>query len=262
MILLLALLLLAAAAKGTSAIVSVTAAAPVLVGNRSGSRLFFPLLQFPLGGDARHGIMLRAQTSPDAEGSRSSPNTDAVFLSKDLGASWLLLEENDPVQKRQCINVSAADHGIDRADVVTATLCLPYAYHPPAAPVAAACQAALDSFCNSETADGKACMDAQRKQWGRSMAPYHARKSDTPARPLQWRCFSHEALGPDGEWSAKAKTPTAYCSGPGPQLQALAAGGAPACKPPAASSYMPATRASRWNSMSCHAVADAGCMWG
>ena len=104
------LLLLAPAAANAVAVasdtsVTVTGASPVLVGNRTGQRLFFPLLQFPLGGDASRGIMLRAQTSPDAEGSPTSPNTDAVFLSKDLGKSWSLLEENDPVQKRQCITV-------------------------------------------------------------------------------------------------------------------------------------------------------------
>ena len=240
------LLLLAPAAVASEASVTVTGASPVLVGNRTGQRLFFPLLQFPLGGDASRGIMLRAQTSPDAEGSPTSPNTDAVFLSKDLGKSWSLLEENDPVQKRQCITVKAADYGIRRADVVTATLCLPYAYHPPPTPITPACRAALDAYCNNETLDGPTCIDPQRKQWGRSMAPYTALFSAVPQRSpaAQWRCFSHEALV-DGKWSAKAKTPNAYCSGPGPQLQALATGGAPACKPAGgASAYAPATRVS------------------
>ena len=243
------LLLLAPAAAHAAAsdtTVTVTGASPVLVGNRTGQRLFFPLLQFPLGGDASLGIMLRAQTSPDAEGSPTSPNTDAVFLSKDLGKSWSLLEENDPVQKRQCIKVKAADYGVRRADVVTATLCLPYAYHPPPTPITPACQAALDAYCNNETLDGATCIDPQRKQWGRSMAPYTAINAAVPQRSpaAQWRCFSHEALV-DGKWSAKAKTPNAYCSGPGPQLQSLATGGAPACKPPGgASAYAPATRAS------------------
>eukprot|EP01045_Picozoa_sp_COSAG04_P034069 COSAG04_NODE_7303_length_1150_cov_40.054234_2_plen_229_part_01 len=200
--------LMAPAAVASEASVTVTGASPVLVGNRTGQRLFFPLLQFPLGGDASRGIMLRAQTSPDAEGSPTSPNTDAVFLSKDLGKSWSLLEENDPVQKRQCITVKAADYGIRRADVVTATLCLPYAYHPPPTPIAPACQAALDAYCNNETLDGATCIDPQRKQWGRSMAPYTALHAAVPQRSpaAQWRCFSHEALV-DGKWSAKAKTP-------------------------------------------------------
>ena len=95
--------------------VVVSGSPPVLVGERTGSRLYFPLLQYTLPPPAapaapapaaaplprRTWTMLRAQTSPDAEGSPTAPNTDAVFVTADHGLSWLYVAD-EPVQKRMC----------------------------------------------------------------------------------------------------------------------------------------------------------------
>ena len=245
------------------AVVSVSADTPVLVGNRTGGRLFFPLLQHSFGGSAAAGIMLRAQTSPDAEGSAAHPNTDAVFLSRDLGKSWELIEQNDPVQKRMCLSVPAASLGALPSsaamlrDAIAGELCLPYAFHPAKRPLQPACQAALDAFCNNETLNGAHCIDPQRKEWGRLMAPYVA-GFDWKGQSV-WRCYSHESLTPDMKhWSPSSKTPTAYCSGPGPTLGKLASGGSDACSAASAGPATPATRnASLWLSFPNGSVAKA-----
>ena len=76
-------------------LVRVAAEPPVMVSNRTGQRLWFPSLMSALGGDA-HQLMLRASTSADADNA-----SDAVFVSRDLGASWRHVAE-EPVQKRRC----------------------------------------------------------------------------------------------------------------------------------------------------------------
>ena len=193
--------------------------------------------------------MLRAQTSADAEGSAANPNTDAVFLSRDQGKSWQMIEENDPVQKRMCLDVppeslEALHSAVAAAAASSGTLCLPYAFYPPAHPLLPACQSALNAFCNNETLNAY-CIDTQRKQYNRSMGPYvagHNFKGQSV-----WRCYSHESLTSDMKhWSPSSKTPTAYCSGPGPTLAKLASGGAAACAPSAAAAAPAVRNASLW----------------
>ena len=224
---------------GPTTTVQVTAEPPTLIGARSGSRLYFPLLQhtLPAGvGENAGPIMLRAQTSPDAEGSPTQPNTDAVFVTANHGASWIHVAD-EPVQKRMCyaypLSAGAAPAlrsiGASLADVQpVGTLCVPYAYHPPAGSDAdphatRACQLKLNDFCNSEALNGPVCIDPQTKEYGRKMSPYTALfdvgMGNTGAA---WRCYSHEALNANGTaWSSQSKTPAAYCSGSGPGLERI-----------------------------------------
>ena len=236
--------------------VLVTAAAAVLVTNRTGKRLFSPLLQHSMGGDANKGIMLRAQTTADAEGSAAHPNLDAVFLSTDLGKSWAPLAM-DVVQKRMCLTVApAASGGVLSAhpDAETAALCLPYAYQPAvqAVPVTAACEAALSAFLNNDTLNG-ACINAQAKQWKRSIKPYvqldeqpHIPGYDPRSFPKEWRFWSHEALGPGGHSSNASKTPKAFCSGPSSTLTKLGHSGTAACSNPPGAKVPAVRNASLW----------------
>lgn len=239
------LLLLGASCCGSTATVtdtsvSVTAEPPVLVGERTGSRLFFPLLQYRLpalaAAGSAHGtteaasaavdgpIMLRAQTSPDAEGSAASPNTDAVFISSTDGRNWSYVGD-EPVQKRMCHPYPlSADDAPALASIGATlagtepegTLCVPYAFHPPNTNPhpTSACQQRLNAYCNNETLNGAICIDPQLKSFGRKMGPYVG-LFDSPI-PAAWRCYSHESLNAaKSAWSASSKTPSAFCSGSG-----------------------------------------------
>lgn len=97
------------------------------------------------------------------------------------------------------------------------------------------CQAQLDEFCSSVSANGAACILPQRKQFGRSMEPYFARfDRSSPTNPGKaWRCYSHEALSANGsQWSPLAKTPSAFCSEGGAILQHISTCGVTPPTPP------------------------------
>ena len=84
------------------------------------------------------------------------------------------------------------------------------------------CQKVLDQYCNNEKDVGANCMDLQKQQFGRSMAPYYARYNQGLKFGLDWRCYSHESLSPDlKHWSPTSKTPSAFCSAPGAALQEI-----------------------------------------
>jgi hypothetical protein len=116
----------------------------------------------------------------------------AVFVaSNDSGASWHLAGIIDP--------------GADEA-------------------VSPRCQKVLDQLCNNAAAVGADCINPQTKKWGRSMAPYYARRDQGLQFGVAWRCYSHESLGPDlRRWSPTSETPSAFCSAPGAALRTIAA---------------------------------------
>jgi hypothetical protein len=228
---------------------TVTLHTPMLVANRTGERLFFPLLQHSFGNDT---IMLRAQTTGDATGSAADPNQDAVFVRRDLGDSWQLVEYNDPVQKRMCVDVTAyqtsfsvgtasiaavADTSTGAGTSVTGTsgaasLCIPYSYTPmgipppPTPSVAPACLHDMDRYCNDVQYCGPDCIYPQAKEYNRSMTPYYAVFGAGPTgEGAAWRCYSHEATTPDHlHWSRTSKTPSAFCSGTNQDLVNMAGG--------------------------------------
>jgi hypothetical protein len=112
-------------ATGSSApppAVQVGAGPPVMVGNRTGQRLWFPNTMVALGGDARV-VMLRAQTTSDLDNA-----SDAVFISRDLGTSWRHFSD-EPVQKRMCTPYPLELVGGDN-DATSADLCIPYEFAP------------------------------------------------------------------------------------------------------------------------------------
>ena len=126
-----------------------------------------------MGSAAASGpIMLRAQTSGDAEGTVADPNTDAVFVSSDHGASWQHVAD-EAVQKRMChpfpltagdaaAPAALASIGVALTEVQEGTLCVPYAFHPTPEPPGATCQAQLNAYCNNATLNGARCIDAQK----------------------------------------------------------------------------------------------------
>ena len=67
---------------------------------------------------------------------------------------------------------------IAAAEVDTGTLCIPYGFFAKQNPMSAACKAKLDSACNNASLEGSphevSCAAADKKSYGRSMAPYFA----------------------------------------------------------------------------------------
>jgi hypothetical protein len=93
----------------------------------------------------------------------------------------------------------------------------------PAQHVSPACQERLNAFCNNESTVGPDCLDPQTKAFHRSMRPMYALFDKGLNFGTAWRCYSHESLAHDMKhWSATSKTPSAFCSGPGPALEQLA----------------------------------------
>lgn len=93
----------------------------------------------------------------------------------------------------------------------------------PAEHVSPACQERLDAFCNNESTVGPDCLDPQTKAFHRKMGPMYALFDKGLNFGTAWRCYSHESLAPDMKrWSATSKTPSAFCSRPGPALARLA----------------------------------------